>query len=38
MEKKKKVGLYVTLGTVAVLGLCIGAILIAKQCEKCKNY
>ena len=34
----KKVKLYVALGTIAFLGLCTGALIIAKKCEKCKNY
>jgi len=38
MEKEKKVGLYIALGTVAILSICAGALIIAKKCEKCKNY
>ncbi len=40
MEKKenKKIGLYVALGTVAFLALCTTAVVIAKKCERCKNY
>ena len=37
-DKSKKIALYVTLGTVALLGLCAGAIIVAKKCEKCKDY
>ena len=36
--EKKKIGLYVTLGTLAFLAISVGALVIAKKCEKCKNY
>ncbi len=36
--EKKKVGLYVALGTIAFLAIVTGAVVIAKKCEKCKNY
>ena len=39
MEKKeKKIGLYVALGTVAFLALATTEVVIAKKCEKMKNY
>ena len=38
MKKDKKIGLYVALGTVALLTICAGVVIIAKKCEKCKNY
>ena len=38
MKKDKKIGLYVALGTVALLTICAGAVIIAKKCERCKNY
>ncbi len=37
-NKNKKVALYVALGTVALIGICVGALAITKKCEKCKDY
>lgn len=37
-KKKKKVGLYIAVGTFAFLAVCATALVIAKKCEKCKNY
>jgi hypothetical protein len=36
--EKKKVGLYVALGTIAFLAIVTGAVVLAKKCEKSKNY
>ena len=38
MEKSKKIGLCIAIGTVVLISACVGAIAIAKKCEKCKNY
>ena len=37
MENKKKLGLYIVLGAALTIGLGVGAYIIAKKCEKCKN-
>lgn len=34
---KKNVGKYIAIGTVITLTICVGAVIIAKKCEKCKN-
>lgn len=34
----KNKGVYIALGTLALLGLTAGAIIIAQKCRKCKNY
>ena len=36
--KSKKLGLYIAIGTVALIGICAGVMAIAKKCEKCKDY
>lgn len=38
LKNSQKVGLYIAIGTVALLSLCAGALVIARKCEKCKNY
>ena len=37
MEKKKKIGLCLAIGAVVLIGT-LGTVIIAKKCEKCKNY
>jgi len=37
-EKNKKIGLYIAIGTVALISISAAAIAIVKKCEKCKNY
>lgn len=35
--KTKKIGKYIAIGTAITLTLCVGALLVARSCEKCKN-
>lgn len=35
--EKRKVGKYLAIGTAVTLTLCLGAVIIAKKCQKCKN-
>ncbi len=37
-NKSKKIGLYIAIGTVALIGICASVLAITKKCEKCKDY
>lgn len=37
MDKENKLGKYIAIGAAVTLTLCIGALIIAKKCDKCKN-
>ena len=37
-DKKKKVGLYIAVGTLVAISICAGVIAVVKKSEKCKDY